>query len=156
MYVVNIPCMENRCHGKVGLLDHSPGSIASVVGVALGACVIEKHVKLDGIESADSKFSMSIKEFEELIRDIRNAKRIAKGPNYQLTEGEKNSTIFRRSIFAVKDICAGEVFSEENIRIIRPGYGIKPKYFNSLIGKECKRDIKRGEPIISNDLEGIL
>ena len=153
MYVGNIPDMKNRFHVNVGLSDHSPGSIAAVVGVAMGACVIEKHVKLDGIESADSEFSMSIQELEALVKDIRNAKCIAKGPNYELTAGEKSSTVFRRSIFAVKDICAGERFSEENIRIIRPGYGVKPKVYNSLIGRECKRDIKRGEPIVSKDLQ---
>lgn len=80
------------------------GSLAAVVGVTLRACVVEKHVKLEGVESADSKFSMTTDEFKEMVSDIRNAKRIARGPHYELTGGEKASTAFRRSLFAVKDM----------------------------------------------------
>ena len=152
MHLANIPDMKERYGTYVGLSDHSPGSCAAVAGVALGACVIEKHVKLDGINSADSDFSMTIEEFGQMVSDVRNAKNAIKGPDYELTEGEKSSTVFRRSIFAIGDIKAGEKFTEENIRVIRPGYGIAPKYFKGLIGTESVRDIKRGEPLTEEDI----
>lgn len=152
MHLGNIPDMRERFKVPVGLSDHSAGSLGAVVGTALGACVIEKHVKLDGVESADSKFSMTMDEFAQMVKDVRNAKLIAKGPDYELTEGEKVSTVFRRSIFAVRDIEAGETFTSENVRVIRPGYGIAPKYLNGLIGKKSSRIIRRGEPLREEDI----
>lgn len=152
MYIGNIPDMKKRFGVPVGLSDHSQGSVGAVAGVALGACVVEKHVKLDGIKSADSDFSMSIPEFARMVEDIRNARKASRGPAYTLTEGERASTVFRRSIFAVQDIRRGEPFSEDNIRIIRPGYGVAPKNYQRLIGKVSRRDIMRGEPITADDL----
>lgn len=154
MHLGNIPDMKEHFRLPVGLSDHSVGSLGAVVGVALGACVIEKHIKLDGVESADSAFSMTMDEFAQMVKDVRNARLIAKGPDYTLTEGEKASTVFRRSLFAVKDIRAGEVFTEENVRPIRPGYGIKPKYRSSLLGKKAVREIKRGEPLTETVFDG--
>ena len=153
MHLGNIPDMAERFGVPVGLSDHSAGSLGAVVGAALGACVIEKHVKLDGVESADSKFSMTMDEFARMVQDVKNAKAIARGPVYELTDGEKSSTVFRRSVFAVKNIAAGECFTEENLRVIRPGYGIAPKYLTALLGRKSRRDIRRGEPIIPGDLE---
>lgn len=147
MRLGNIPDMKERFGVPVGLSDHSAGSLGAVVGVTLGACVVEKHVKLDGVESADSAFSMPMDEFARMVRDVRNAKLIAQGPDYTLTEGEKASTVFRRSIFAVRDIKAGETLTEENIRVIRPGYGMKPKYYKEMVGKKTAVDIKRGYPL---------
>ncbi|MCR4673648.1 MAG: pseudaminic acid synthase [Lachnospiraceae bacterium] len=147
MHLGNIPDMQKRFNLPIGLSDHSCGSLGAVVGVTLGACVVEKHVKLEGVESADSKFSMTLVEFEQMVKDVNNAVLIAKGPDYTLTSKEKDSTIFRRSLFAVKDIKLGEKFSHENIKPIRPGYGILPKNINRLLGKNAPRDIKRGEPI---------
>lgn len=147
MYLANIPDMRRRFGVPIGLSDHSAGSLGAVVGVTLGACVVEKHVKLDGVESADSKFSMPMDEFAQMVRDVRNARLIAQGPDYTLTEGEKASTVFRRSIFAVKNIKAGEKFTEENIRVIRPGYGLKPKHFKEVVEKKSIIDINRGYPI---------
>lgn len=152
MHLGNIQDMKARFNVNIGLSDHSLGSLAAVVGVSLGASVIEKHIKLEGVESADSEFSMTIDEFARMVSDIRNVERMVQVPCYELTEREKESTVFRRSIFAIKNICEGECFSEENIRIIRPGYGLKPKFFNSLIGKNCDREIHRGEPITEQDL----
>ncbi len=147
MHLGNIPDMKERFNLPVGLSDHSEGSLGAVVGVTLGACVVEKHVKLDGVESADSDFSMTIDEFAQMVNDVKNAKLIAEGPDYNLTEGEKKSTVFRRSIFAIKDIKKGELFTEKNIGIIRPGYGAKPKYYNGLQGKICSLNYKKGDPI---------
>lgn len=147
MKLGNIPDMMNRFHVPIGLSDHSAGSLGAVVGVSLGACVIEKHVKLDGVESANSGFSMTMDEFAKMVRDVHNTKQIVQGPDYSLTKGEEASTVFRRSIFAIKDIKAGEAFTEDNIRVIRPGYGMKPKHLKEILGKKADCDIQRGMPL---------
>ena len=152
MTIGNIPDMKERFGVRVGLSDHSPGSVGAVTGVALGACVIEKHVMLEGVESADSKFSMNMEEFAQMVRDVRHAKLAMERSNYELTEGERASTVFRRSIFAVREIRPGETFTEENVRIIRPGFGLAPKYYRDLLGKTSHRTIERGEPILVDDL----
>lgn len=154
MHLGNIPDMKQRFHLPVGLSDHSAGSLGAVVGVTLGACVVEKHVKLPDVGSVDSKFSMEISEFAQMVKDVRNAKLIAKGPDYTLTVGEKASTVFRRSLFAVKDIKSDEQISRENVRSIRPGYGVKPKYGERIYGS-CGLEIKKGEPITEDMLNKI-
>lgn len=151
MKLGNIPDMRKRWGYPVGLSDHSFGSLGAVVGVSLGACVIEKHVKLDGVKSADSEFSMPMEEYKAMIEDCRNAKMIAAGPDYTLTEREQASTVFRRSVYAVSDIEEGQEFTRENVRVIRPGYGLKPKYYEALIGSKAKRDIERGDAIRQGD-----
>lgn len=147
MKLSNIPDMLHRFNLPIGLSDHSAGSLGAVVGVALGACVVEKHVKLEDVESADSGFSMSVEEFRQMVRDVKAAKEMMRGPDYGLTKGEEASMVFRRSIFVVKDIKAGEKFSEDNIRVIRPGYGMKPKYFREVLGKKSSKAITRGTPL---------
>lgn len=147
MHLGNIPDMMRRYNAPVGLSDHSLGSLGAVVAVSMGACAIEKHVKLPGIESADSAFSMEMDDFAAMVKDIRNAKLIAQGPDYSLSSKEKSSTVFRRSLFAVQDIKKGETITVKNVRSIRPGYGIKPKYLKDIIGKPSPKEIKRGEPI---------
>lgn len=159
MRLGDIPDMRERFQVPVGLSDHSAGSLGAVVGVTLGACVVEKHVGLKGVESADSKFSMTVDEFARMVGDARNARMMAqrsKGEGYSLTEGEKASMVFRRSIFAVKDIGEGEVFTTENLRVIRPGYGVKPKYLEELLGKRSGRAIRRGEPVSEEILAEVL
>lgn len=156
MHLGNIPDMKQRFQLPVGLSDHSAGSLGAVVGVTLGACVVEKHIKLPNIESADSKFSMEPIEFAQMVQDVRNAKIIAQGPDYTLTEGEKESTVFRRSLFAVKDIKAGEKFTTENIKSVRPGYGIKPKYLEAMLNGISCVDIKKGEPISEEIFKQII
>ncbi len=152
MKLMNIPEMRERFGVSVGLSDHSVGSLGAVVAVSLGACVIEKHVMIDGVESADSGFSMSMEEFAHMVQDVRAAEKMLKGPDYRLTEEEKKQTVFRRSLYAVKNISAGEEFTYENVRSIRPGYGIPPKYLEELMGKKSIRDIGFGEPIRMEDL----
>jgi sialic acid synthase SpsE len=90
---------------------------------------------------------MDMESFAAMVRDVRNARRIAKGPDYTLTKGEQASTTFRRSLFAVKDIKAGELFTTENVRSIRPSNGLKPKYYRDLLGKTAKTDIPFGTPL---------
>lgn len=151
MHLANIPDMIERFNVPVGLSDHSEGYLADVVGTALGASVIEKHVCIPGVESADSKFSMPIDEFREMVKAVKNAKLIATGPDYSLSEEENKSKVFRRSLFAVNDIKAGDVFSERNVRSVRPSNGAPPKYLVNIIGKKAIRDIAFGEPIKNED-----
>lgn len=156
MHLGNIPDMKRRFGVHIGLSDHSFGSLGAVVAVTLGAQVIEKHVKIDGIESADSAFSMTMEEFSQMVQDVKNAKLIAQGPDYSLSKKEQSSTVFRRSLFAVKDIEAGELITEDNIRSIRPGYGIAPKNLRSMIGRRASETIKRGEPITEEFMESLI
>ena len=147
MKLKTIPDMINRFDFPVGLSDHSAGSLGAVVGVSLGACVIEKHIKIDGVESADSGFSMTFDEFAQMVSDVRNAKKIMSTSDYSLTKGEEASIVFRRSIFVVSDIKAGDIFTNDNIRVIRPGYGMKPKYYCKIIGRRALVDIAKGTPL---------
>ncbi len=147
MHLGNIPDMKQRFGVPVGISDHSPGSLGPVVGVTLGACVIEKHVRLDTVDSADSAFSMTLDEFGKMVEDARNAKLIAQGPDYSLTDGEKASLKFRRSLFAVKPIQKGEAFTAENVRSIRPSDGLHTRYLKEIIGKTAAEDIPFGEPL---------
>lgn len=148
MHLANIPDMRRRFGVHVGLSDHSMGSLAAVVGVSLGACVIEKHFCLSRkIKNPDCEFSMEPQEFAEMVENIRNAQLIASGPCYELTAGEASSTVFRRSLFVVRDIKAGEVFTTDNIRSIRPGNGITPKFISEFLGKTATKNIDRGTPL---------
>ena len=154
MYLANIPDMHKRFGVPIGLSDHSMGSLAAVVGVALGACVVEKHVCISRkIKNPDSEFSMEMEEFAQLVKDVRAAKRIAQGPNYSLTENEKASMVFRRSLFAVKDIQKGEPFTPENVRSVRPSAGLMPKYYDELLTRKASRHLKAGTPILEKDYE---
>ena len=135
----------------VGLSDHSLGSIGAVVAVVMGACVIEKHFCLSrDIENPDSSFSMEPDEFKQMVDDIRTAERAKGVVSYECSELETVSLCFRRSIFAVKDVQKDEVFTEDNIKIIRPGYGLKPKYYYEILGKTASVDIERGTPLDFN------
>lgn len=156
MHLSNIPDMKERFKVHVGLSDHSFGSIGAVAAVALGAQVIEKHVKIAGVKSADSAFSMEIEEFAKMVQDIRIAKLISGGPDYSLSPKEQLSTVFRRSLFAIEDIEIGDEITMENVRSIRPSNGIRPKYLNSMLGKKAKSAVKYGRPITQefyNELE---
>lgn len=131
-----------------GLSDHSMGSVGAVTAVALGASIIEKHFCLDrAIENPDSTFSMNPMEFKQMVHDIRQAEKAIGSVKYEPSEQEKSSQIFRRSIFCVKNIKRGEKLTSENVRIIRPGYGISPKYYNDILGQTALIDIERGTPL---------
>lgn len=132
----------------VGLSDHSLGSIGAITAVAMGANVIEKHFCLSRkIENPDASFSMEPHEFKQMVEDIRTVERAMGKVCYQLSEREKTNQVFRRSIFAVKDIKQGERFTEENIRIIRPAYGLPPKDFEKVVNKVAAKDIECGTPL---------
>lgn len=148
MNLLIIPDMEKKFKCAVGLSDHTLGTAVSIAAVALGAKVIEKHFTLSRkIKTPDSFFSIEPKELKELVDNIRIVEKAIGEVKYGLTDGEKQSKIFRRSIFVIKDIKKGEKFTEENIRSIRPGYGLHPRYFNKIIGKYASKDSKCGLPI---------
>lgn len=148
MNLAAITGLKERFSLPVGFSDHSPGSIADVVSVSLGACVIEKHLCLSrSIRSEDSAFSMEPEEFGKMVKDVRAAADIIGEKTDRMSNNEKENLLFRRSVFAVMDIKTGELLTEENIRVIRPGCGMKPKYYKYALGKRALRDIQRGEPI---------
>jgi len=148
MNLKTIQHMSKSFEVPVGLSDHSLGSIGAVTAVALGACIIEKHFCLSrDIENPDSSFSMEPDEFKHMVDDIRTVEKAMGIVSYECSKKEQESVIFRRSIIAVKDIHKEEMFTEDNIRIIRPGYGLKPKYYHDVIGKHSVCDLKCGTPI---------
>jgi len=119
-----------------------------VTAVAMGAKIIEKHFCLDrAIENPDSSFSMNPQEFAQMVRDVRQAEKAIGRVSYGPTEQEKSNITFRRSIFCVKDIKKGERLTEENIRVIRPGHGLAPKYYEEILGQVALADIERGTPM---------
>lgn len=153
MNLAVIPDMKKRFGVPIGLSDHSMGSLVPVAAVALGAKVIEKHVCLSRkIENPDAAFSMEIEEFAKMVQDVRNTEKMLGQPTYELTEQEKSSLPIRRSLAAVKPIAQGELFTEENVRSIRPAIGIKPKYYSALLGKKAKKAYAFGDPIGMSEL----
>jgi len=149
MNLSTITDMKKRFSLPVGISDHSFGSMGAVVAVSLGACVVEKHFCISReIENPDCKFSMEPNEFARMVKDVHIAKRTLGEVSYNISECEKSSLVFRRSIFAVKDIEKGDKFNKDNIKIIRPGYGLKPKHYNDLLELKCSKPIKKGEPIL--------
>lgn len=146
--VVTIPHMQQLFNCTIGLSDHTMGIGASTAAVALGARVIEKHFCLDRSEGGvDSAFSLEPHEFKSLVIETERAFLSLGKVQYGIQDIEKNSMNFKRSIYVVKDIKAGENFTEENIRIIRPGDGLEPKFYDNIIGKIAIQDIKRGSPL---------
>lgn len=132
----------------VGFSDHSMGSIGAVTAVALGASVIEKHVCMSrDIKNPDSSFSMEPLEFKKMIEDIRDAERAVGTVNYKISDTEISNLNFRKSIFVVKDLKKGDRLTSDNIRIIRPGYGLQPKFYCDVQGKIALKDIPRGTPL---------
>lgn len=153
MNVATISDMAKRFSLPVGLSDHSEGSLASVIAVTLGAVVIEKHICLDENHSVDAGFSMNVREFAKMVRDVRNAVIIRGEATYERTDAEEKGLVMRRSLYAAHPIQKGERFTEENLRSVRPAYGLPPKYYDRLLGKEAKRDYEFGDPISAEELE---
>ena len=140
--------MQKRFNCLVGLSDHSMGSLGVIVAVALGAKVVEKHFCISRKDNtADSEFSMEFEEFKSMVQDIRNVELVCGKPVYGPSEGEKRGLRNRRSLFAVKEIRKGEVLTEKNVRSIRPGQGLPPKFYDQVIGKKAKEDITFGTPL---------
>ena len=132
MNLKTIPDMAMKFNVPVGLSDHTLGTTIPIAAVALGARIVEKHFTLSRkIPGPDSSFSLEPQEFRTMVDAIRETEKALGRVNYAVTEHEKASRIFRRSLFAVEDIAEGELFTEKNVRSIRPGYGLLPKYFST-------------------------
>lgn len=139
---------------KIGLSDHTLGIGASIASIALGAEVIEKHFTLSRTDGGvDSAFSMEPDEMKQLVEECNNAYLALGKVNYELSESEKKSLIFRRSLYIVKDIKKGEKFTSKNIRSIRPGYGLHPRYYEEILSKVAKKDLKFGTTLKLEDAE---
>lgn len=143
-----IPNMAQVFDCLTGLSDHSMGSAAAVAGVALGAKMVEKHLTLARADGGpDAAFSMEPAEFKRMVEEIRIAEKAIGRVTYELTEKQKRSREDSRSLFAVKDIKAGEIFTEENVRSIRPAFGMHPMYYDEVLGQKAKVDIAKGTPM---------
>lgn len=143
-----IPNMKETFGVEVGLSDHTSGITVPILSIALGSNVIEKHFILDkSIGGPDSSFSLEPQDFKEMVDSIRDAEKALGKVDYSMSEKKKESRLLGRSLFVVKDIKSGEKFTEENIRSIRPGYGLSPKYFKGIIKRKAICDIERGTPL---------
>lgn len=154
MNLLTMNDMRIKLNMPVGLSDHSMGSLAAVAAVAMGAQIIEKHFCISRkIKNPDSTFSMEPSEFRKMVDSIRKVE-LAKGKvKYGPTKQDEGSLKFRKSIFAIKEIQKGEVLTEENIRVIRPGDGLKPKELKNVLGMKAKVKISYGTPIQYSLLE---
>ena len=151
MNLRTIPHLAETFDVAVGLSDHTLGSAAAVAAVVLGACVVEKHFCLSrSIANPDAAFSMEPAEFRQMRDDIRAVERAMGKVQYGVSAAEEGSVAFRRSLFIVRDMKAGEEFTAENLRSIRPGYGLAPRHYDEVIGRRAAEDICRGTPLAWN------
>lgn len=149
-----IPKMQRDFRVKVGLSDHTLGITAPIVAASLGAKVIEKHFILDKrLGGPDSAFSIEPQEFSTMAKAVREVEELLGVESYELSQKSKEGRVFMRSLFVVEDIAKGERIKENQIRSIRPGYGIPPKMKYQVVGKKAKKALKRGEPLSFGDWE---
>ncbi|MDD5544353.1 MAG: pseudaminic acid synthase [Acidobacteriia bacterium] len=143
-----IPDLAARFNVPVGLSDHTFGIAVPVAAVTLGACIVEKHFTLSRTTPGpDSAFSLEPQEFKAMVDAIRVVEKALGTIQYGPSEQEAKSRVFRRSLFVVKDVKAGEVFTAQNLRSIRPSNGLPPKYLREVLGRHAARDIERGTPL---------
>lgn len=152
-----IPDLIKRFGLIVGLSDHTKGIEMPVAAVTLGAKIIEKHFILDKkIGGPDSSFSLEIPEFKEMVAAVRNTEKALGIATYDLTPKAKKSREHSRSLFVVSDMKKGDIFTELNVRSIRPGFGLEPKYIHNIIGKHALTALKKGTPLQSNMVDGSI
>ena len=143
--VLTIPHLRKLFNCEVGLSDHTMGVGASIAAVAYGATVIEKHFTLSRKDGGvDSAFSMEPKEMKQLVIETKRAWQSLGEVKYGISDAEKESQTFRRSIYISEDIKKGDVLTQQNLRIVRPGLGIAPKYFYQILGKKINQDAIKG------------
>src|SRR3989344_218137 len=148
MNLKTIPDLKRRFRVQVGLSDHTLGNDVAIAAVALGATVIEKHVTLKrSAGGPDAAFSLAPREFKALVKSIRTAEAALGKPTYTRSPDEKENIVFRRSLFVVQDMKKGQKFTKNNVRSIRPGNGLAPRFYDSVLGKTAAKDIARGTPL---------
>jgi N-acetylneuraminate synthase len=148
MNLRTIPHLAEAFDVPTGLSDHTLDSEIAIAAVAVGACILEKHLTLSrAVPGPDAAFSLEPNEFKMMIGSVRTAEKALGRVSYQIGERESHSRVFRRSLFVVKDIKAGEPFTKENVRSIRPGIGLHPRYLEEVIGKKAALDLERGTPL---------
>jgi len=148
MNLRTIPEMARRFGVPIGLSDHTLGVAAPVAAVAVGACIIEKHLTLSRSTPApDSAFSLEPEEFKAMVDAVRTAEKALGEVQFGLTAKEDASRTFRRSLFVVEDVKQGEVFTASNVRSIRPGHGLHTRHLAEILGKRAAREVKRGTPM---------
>ena len=137
-----------------GLSDHTIGSTAPVVATCFGARIIEKHFILDrSVGGPDASFSMNEEEFKDMVNAVREAEKAIGSVDYNLTEKQKKGRDFCRSVYVTEDIKEGELFTEKNVRCIRPGYGMHPKHYKEILGKKAIKNLEKGDPMSLNLIE---
>lgn len=157
MNLMTMVDMGRKFDVPVGLSDHSMGGLAAVVAVAMGATIIEKHFCISrDVANPDSFFSMEPEEFRQMVQDVRQAEKAKGVVSYGVTKQEKSNHIFRKSIFVTKDIKEGEIFTADNIRVIRPGYGLHPREYENVLGKIALENIERGMPLEAKKVKEYL
>jgi len=145
--LARIPDMATRFKTHVGLSDHTMGITVPVAAVVLGATMIEKHFCRSRKEPGpDSAFSLEPEEFAEMVRNVRIAEQAIGTVNYDRSPAEEKSIVFRRSIFVAEDMKAGDSITEKNIRVVRPGHGLHPKFYRTLLGKKVNINLTKGTP----------
>ena len=146
--LITIPNMRETFSLDVGLSDHTMGASAAIAAVALGATMIEKHFIVDrALGGPDASFSMEPAEFKNMVDSIREVEKALGKVSYELTDKASRSKLFARSLFVVEEVKAGDIVTKENVRSIRPGNGLHPKYFNEVIGKRFAKDLEKGTPL---------
>lgn len=147
--------LAEKLNLPVGLSDHTLGTTVSVAAVALGACVIEKHFTLSRADGGpDSAFSLEPHELKDLVEQCQTAYEALGSVSYNRQPSEKGNITFRRSVYIVKDVAKGEMLTRENTRVIRPGYGLAPKFISEVLGKVAAQDLKRGDALSWDKIDG--
>ena len=148
MNLFTIPHLAEAFELPVGLSDHTTGIAVAVAAVTLGACIVEKHLALSRqTPGPDSAFSLEPHEFKEMVEAIRTTEKALGRVHYGVSQEEAKSSVFRRSLFVVKDVKAGENFTAENVRSIRPGHGLHTRHLEEILGRTASRNIQRGTPL---------
>ena len=154
--LIMIQDLADRFNIVPGLSDHTMGYVAPIVSVCFGARIIEKHFILDhSVGGPDASFSLDEKEFTEMVEAVRAAEKSIGQVDYRLTEKMRRSRDFSRSLYVVKDVQAGEIFTEENVKSIRPGYGMHPKFYPEVLGKVAMEAIEAGTALKDSHVKGL-
>ena len=148
MRLATIPLLSKVTGCPVGLSDHSLGNAASIVAITLGACLIERHFTLSRRDGGvDSHFSLEPEEFKALVREARRAEAMIGTAGFGASVAERDSIVFRRSLYVTADIAAGETFTQDNVRSIRPGHGLPPRHLPGILGRQAAKPLRRGSAL---------